>query len=70
MYADLFGFLKRKDSITIQINEKGFYPKDFFGLRATYIIVVCGRCISLCQLMNDERTYNPFFILLLLKVLK
>ena len=56
-------FLKEKDSITIQMNENGFYLKDFFGLRATYVMVVCARCMSLCQLMNDECMYNPFHFL-------
>jgi len=47
MYVDPFVFLKGKDSITIQMNEKGFYLKDIvFGLRATYVMVVCARCMS------------------------
>ena len=64
MYVDPFVFFKGKDSITIHTNEKGFYPKDFFfGLRVTYVMVVCARCMSLCQLMNDECMYNPFHFL-------
>jgi len=30
MYIDLFVILKGKDSITIQMNAMGFYPKEFW----------------------------------------
>jgi len=38
MYVDLFVFFKGKDSITIQMNEKGFYLKDFFLDRGQYML--------------------------------
>jgi len=67
---DLFVFLKGKDSKTIQMNEKSFYPKDFFLNECN----VCYGC--LCKMHVIMPTHEswmyvqPFFIFLLLKVLK
>jgi len=41
MYVDLFVCLKGKDSITIQMNEKGFYLKDFFWTEGN----ICYGCL-------------------------
>jgi len=50
MYVDLFVFLKGKDSITIQMNEKGFYLKDFFWTEGN----ICYGCVQdACHYANS-----------------